>query len=244
MPKKLEDCVKEVQKKGHDKNAAYGICAKSTGWVKAKGGGWKHKNFKKKSKESINENAIALIEQLLQNSKVLEESTQDQFNNGVYSSVTLEPNNLQKLWKYLRQIGFPMIPINKAHVTVMYSRSRPKGELENFDISGVVEPLAFDIFGKGTKDQPHVLVLKLKAPSLETAHKKLRNSYGLKPTYPTYEPHLTLVYNINGIFPGIGKMTTKRKKIIMNILNKMIPELPKRINIMKHSIEPLNTNWR
>lgn len=29
MPKKLERCVKEVQKKGYDKNSAYPICISS-----------------------------------------------------------------------------------------------------------------------------------------------------------------------------------------------------------------------
>jgi hypothetical protein len=42
MPKKLEDCVKDVMAKGHSKDEAYGICAKSTGWKRKKGGGWKN----------------------------------------------------------------------------------------------------------------------------------------------------------------------------------------------------------
>lgn len=35
MPKKLEDCVKKVQQKGHDKPSAYAICQTS---VMKKGG--------------------------------------------------------------------------------------------------------------------------------------------------------------------------------------------------------------
>ncbi len=31
MPKKLMDCVKKVQAKGHSKSSSYAICVKSTG---------------------------------------------------------------------------------------------------------------------------------------------------------------------------------------------------------------------
>ena len=40
MPKKLEKCVKAVQKTGKSKDSAYGICVASTGIKKKKGGGW------------------------------------------------------------------------------------------------------------------------------------------------------------------------------------------------------------
>jgi hypothetical protein len=52
MPKILEDCVKDLMKKGYDEQSAYAICAKSTGWVKGKGGKWVSK--KKKSKGGSN----------------------------------------------------------------------------------------------------------------------------------------------------------------------------------------------
>jgi len=48
MPKKLEDCVKKVQRKGYTEDQAYAICSKSTGYVKKKGGGWKKKKRSKK----------------------------------------------------------------------------------------------------------------------------------------------------------------------------------------------------
>lgn len=41
MPKVLDRCVKKVKKKGHSESSAYAICSKSTGWKRAKGGGWK-----------------------------------------------------------------------------------------------------------------------------------------------------------------------------------------------------------
>lgn len=41
MPKKLERCVRRVRKKGKSKKSAWGICSKSTGYKRKKGGGWK-----------------------------------------------------------------------------------------------------------------------------------------------------------------------------------------------------------
>jgi len=49
MPKKLDRCVRKVRKQGKSKSAAYGICSKSTGYKRKKGGGWsKRKRSRKK----------------------------------------------------------------------------------------------------------------------------------------------------------------------------------------------------
>lgn len=48
MPKKLERCVRSVQKSGKSKGSAYGICVKSTGIKRKKGGGWTKGKKKKK----------------------------------------------------------------------------------------------------------------------------------------------------------------------------------------------------
>jgi hypothetical protein len=42
MPKKLERCVQHVMDTGKTKDQAYGACAKSTGWKRKKGGGWRN----------------------------------------------------------------------------------------------------------------------------------------------------------------------------------------------------------
>jgi len=42
MPRKLERCVKKVRAKSKKVNP-YTVCAKSTGWVRAKGGRWRNK---------------------------------------------------------------------------------------------------------------------------------------------------------------------------------------------------------
>ena len=43
MPRKMMSCVRKVQAQGKSKSSAYGICSKSTGWVKKSGGGWRNK---------------------------------------------------------------------------------------------------------------------------------------------------------------------------------------------------------
>lgn len=48
MPKKLERCVAKVMAQGRSKSSAYGICSASTGWKKAKGGGWRNERTGKK----------------------------------------------------------------------------------------------------------------------------------------------------------------------------------------------------
>ena len=42
MPRKLERCVAKVRRNSPGANP-YAVCAKSTGWVKKKGGGWRNK---------------------------------------------------------------------------------------------------------------------------------------------------------------------------------------------------------
>jgi hypothetical protein len=54
MPKKLEDCVSDLKAQGKSESEAYAICAKSTGWVRKKGGGWKNT----KTGETFNESFL------------------------------------------------------------------------------------------------------------------------------------------------------------------------------------------
>jgi len=240
MPAKLERCVKHVQAQGKDKNSAYAICSKSTGWVKS----GKH-SWKKVEETSIKE-ASTKIEKLLQenyfNSKEPDYLTK--YQRGLYASVTLDPIAVEKIWSYLKKLKLPLMPMNKAHVTIIYSRSRPSKNPQEFDVTGVVEPIGFGIFGKGTKDEPYALVLRLKSQALDKAHFKFRKEYNLKPTYSKYQPHLTLSYDITKIFPGLKKLTPKQKETILNVFDKMLPELPKSLKIQKMTIEPVSPKRR
>jgi len=247
MPAKLERCVKHVQDQGKDKNSAYAICSKSTGWVKSGKHTWKKKQSKTavKTTKVVTEGAVARIEQLLESSKPLiesyfdnEEDFRNKYRKGVYSSVTLDPTAIGKIWKYLNKVGLPMQHEKNAHVTVIYSRTRPRENPIAKDINGTVNPIGFGLFGKGSKNEPYVLVLKVDSPALQKAHQDWKKQ-GLKPTYSTYEPHLTLVLDLNRLMPGLHNMTEQKKKALMAVFDKMLPELPKNIRIHKHTLAPL-----
>jgi hypothetical protein len=65
MPKKLEDCVQDLMDKGESKDSAYAICAKSTGWVRKKGGGWRNK----KTGETFNESFSSFYDLFVESDK-------------------------------------------------------------------------------------------------------------------------------------------------------------------------------
>jgi hypothetical protein len=63
MPKELEKCVSDVKASGKSDSEAYGICAKSTGWVRKKGGGWKNKKTGE-TYESFTEMFFAVLKKI------------------------------------------------------------------------------------------------------------------------------------------------------------------------------------
>ena len=68
MPKKLEDCISDLKAQGKSEDSAYAICAKSTGWVRKKGGGWRNK----KTGDTYNEDFMELfIKELLEKFKTI-----------------------------------------------------------------------------------------------------------------------------------------------------------------------------
>lgn len=191
----------------------------------------------------INRKVNEKITRLLEKSEKLEESSTGlNYKRGVYASVELDDHNLNKIWTVLKKIGIPLIDKKRAHVTVMLSSTGLNYKPEADNINGIVEPIGFGIFGKGTSSQPYVLVLKLKSNELVRAHQKWKSKYKLRPAYNKYEPHLTLTYDLNRIFPKMGSthLTEKQKKVITNIFDKLLPDLPRKLNIFKHTVEPLS----
>jgi hypothetical protein len=233
MPAKLERCVQHVIDQGKDKNSAYAICSKSTGYVKS----GKHSWRKKKVEENTvcSKGAIARIEQFI------EENTNylSKYRRGVFVSVDLDPTGLEKIWKYMKQIGIQPMPINKAHITVIYSRNRPNSEPKAIQINGSVRPKSFGIFGKGTRESPYAFVIEMDSPELQKLHMEYRRKYGLQPTFPEFKPHLSITYDIERIMPGLKKLNNKQKKTLINLFNKMLPELTKSIRLLKTTIEPV-----
>jgi len=60
MPKELEGCVQGIKKSGKPEEEAYAICAKKTGWVRKKEGGWRNE----KTGKVYNENFTLISEEI------------------------------------------------------------------------------------------------------------------------------------------------------------------------------------
>jgi 2'-5' RNA ligase len=170
--------------------------------------------------------------------KLIEEAAR--FPNGLYVSATLDPTGIEKIWRYLKQIGIQTMPINKAHVTIIYSPRPPIGDFKIKDIHGYVKPKAVRIFGKGTRQEPYALVIELDSPELERLRREYMQKYRLTSTYREYVPHLTVTYDLGRVLPGINKLKDKQKKTIENVFSKIIPELPRQIKILNQTAEDLD----
>lgn len=115
------------------------------------------------------------------------------------------------------------------HATVVYSKTPcwgfpSVGRLETpviIKYKGDKTDRSFAIFGKNEDS----LVVKLISPWLVKRH-KLTLLYGAEPTYPDYNPHITLSYNFidKDRLPFLPKMTFD-------------------IEIIEEYMEPINENW-
>ncbi len=173
--------------------------------------------------------------------KLIEEATD--YPNGLYVSAELDPMVLDKIWRYFKQVGIPTMPINKAHVTIIYSPRSPdprQGSFKIKDINGVVKPKAIRIFGKGTKQQPYALVIELDSPDLTRLRNEYMRKYKLSSTYRDYSPHLSITYDIERVLPGLKRLNKKQKQTVENIFSKMVHDLPKQIKILKQTAKDLN----
>ncbi len=234
MPDKLDRCVSKVKEqylsKGKSEkeasSTAYAICSKSTGYVKEAKHSWT-----KKTTESVNENAQLKIEMLLEND--------ERFSKGLYVEAKLDPTALQKIWGLLKKVGFKqVIPINHAHITIIYSRRSPNKTFRLTPINGSAEPSHFEILG-GNRGNPYVLALVVKSRALEKKHKEYMKEYQLKYDYKEYKPHMTIVYDLNKLMPGMKPKSPKAKKAIENMFNLLIKDMPKQINIIKEEFSEL-----
>ena len=244
MPKKIDDCVSKVKaqymaKGKSEKDAestAYAICVKSTGWHKTGKHTWGKSEPTKPTEPSkakgISEGISYKIDNLLlENDK--------RFPNGLYVDAKFDPGALQKIWSLFKKVGFKnMLPIQKAHATIIYSRRAPSTTFKPTPINGSAEPSHFEILG-GNRDNPYLLVLVLKSKELHRKHKEYMQDYHLRYDYKEYKPHITVVYDIQRLLPGIKLKNPKAKKSIENMFNLLIKDMPKQIRIMKEDFSEL-----
>jgi hypothetical protein len=188
----------------------------------------------------IKENAIYKVDKLLEEAKRYDK----EYHDGIYISASLDPRGLEKIWALFKKIGFKnLLPIQKAHITIVYSKRSPNKTFQKTPINGTVIPDHFEILG-GYNGDPYVLALVVKSKELHRKHKYYMKEYQLKYSFPDYKPHITIVYDIQRILPGIKVHNKKAKQSVENMFNLLIPDMPKQINIHKEEVNALDGNWR
>jgi hypothetical protein len=184
----------------------------------------------------FNNNALLKISKLLEESKGV-------YDKGIYIEAVYDPGAIDKIWRVLKKVGFKyLLPQNKVHTTIIYSTRPPNKPLKQTSINGYAEPDHFEILG-GHKGKPFVLALILKSNELQKKHKYYMREYKLKYGFHEYKPHITVSYDIKKLFPGLNPKNKTAKKNIENVLNLLIPDMPKQIRILKENVNVLDETW-
>lgn len=132
---------------------------------------------------------------------LLEEQTK-----GTYAAVTFSADTVRRLVKFCKDndIPNPLRP-EKFHTTLLYSRKHlpdfePLGKL---DPPWIGTPAKFEIWdGQPIKDggEPtKCLVLRFDCDKIVSRHNKMMKTHGATYDFDTYNPHITLSYNIGNI---------------------------------------------
>jgi len=230
MPKVLERCRQHVMASGKTEKESWKICSKSTGWKRA----GKHK-WKKGKEVYVSEATLLKI------SNLLEESTA--YEDGLFIGVNLDPGGLKKIFDIFKKMGFRnLLPINKAHITVINSKKPPKKDFKPLRISGIVEPHHFEILG-GIKGKPFLLALVFKSKDLQRAHDYYLKEFGLHSGFKEYKPHLSIVYDIDRLLPGVKLRDKRTRQSVENMFNLLIKDLPKQIRILNEYHNERKEHW-
>lgn len=151
---------------------------------------------------------------------------------GTYAGVRFCKNTQQSLMDYMHEAGIPnMLDKSKLHTTLLYSRVHCPDYQPNEKVNYVGTPKGFEVWDTESSDgggKSKCLVLKYECPELEKRHKDLRKEHGATHDFPTYNPHITMSYDIGNMkpesFPDITKFLDK-------------------INIVSEYSEDLDLDW-
>ncbi len=175
---------------------------------------------------------------------ILEASQYDErYSDGIHVNAIFDPGALKKIWGLLKKVGFKnFLPINKAHATIVSSTRPPNKEFKKTPINGRAEPSHFEVFG-GQRGKPYILVLVLKSRELHRKHSEYTKKYNLK-SGGNYTPHITIVYDIKRLLPGMKLTNPKAREQTTNMFNLLIKDMPKQISIIKETVTELSSNWQ
>jgi 2'-5' RNA ligase len=132
---------------------------------------------------------------------------------GTYAGVKFDKDTKQSIMDYMKEAHIPnALPTSKLHTTLLYSRVECPNYKPIESVKYVGEPDEFVVWetqGVGGKGKARCLVLKYKCPELVKRHKELIKEHGATHDFPSFEPHITLSYDIGDMklssFPDVQK---------------------------------------
>jgi hypothetical protein len=164
----------------------------------------------------------------------LEEMLLEENMKGSYAGVRFDTETNKAIHKYMSDNKLPVaVRPDRLHSTLLYSRKylpkyKPAGKLEK---AYVGKPTHFEVWNTRPDDgskPSRCLVLRYDCPELEERHKALMKEHGATYDFPSYDPHITLSYDI-------GDMDEKKLPSLADTL--------KAINIVEEYGEDLDLNW-
>jgi len=127
---------------------------------------------------------------------------------GVYVCANIEPFNaeLKKALSVLGELAGSKVGAEKLHATIVYSKTDIDREVANTVLDLIEPPFKADVTSAacfdalpaddGTRDvNLSTIVLKLESHILTSMYETFK-SIGATSSYPTYEPHVSVWYNV------------------------------------------------
>lgn len=148
-------------------------------------------------------------------------------SNGTYASVTFTSGSTKKLHDLQKKLNVPNpLTRNKFHSTLIFSRKELKN-IDSRELRKVLDTNEFTMREWEQRNGVTCLVITFHSQWMDDRHKFYRSKGGTH-DFDSYEPHITLSYDITGhegLFDG-------------KVVNFETP-----LVLAKEIVEPLNTNW-
>lgn len=159
---------------------------------------------------------------------------ESEHKGGTYAALSVSFSSQNKIKQFIDKF----LEINKDatlvdpaeyHCTLIYSRN-PCPDVKHLNptlpISAI--PIGFELFESKSESTlgSMCLVLLLDSDDLRNLEKKCRDDYGASSDFPSYKPHISLVYGYTGEKP--------KKDLLKNL---------KDIELDKFNVEPLASDW-
>ena len=126
---------------------------------------------------------------------------------GTYAAVKFDHPTRKSIHQYCATANIPnTIRPDKLHTTLLYSHKELTlySPTDKYVHPLVAYPVGMDIWDS-TNDQGQVekcLVVLLDCPQLIDRHNLLMKDHGATYTFPNYQPHITLSYNVGDLDPA------------------------------------------